>query len=131
MLYDGELDIIKDTIRKQGLYYNEYITDETIQVGKVIAEYLNDETIENIKNIAEEIMSELEGKSPYIVVWWYSVLLFIDKDDKLTKKFVKYVRDNQLNDRYRMYLENMGAIYKVVKWCNRIFENLIIKMEKR
>ena len=115
MLCVDELDIIKDTIREQGLYYNEYITHETIQAGKTLVEYLKGETTENIENIVEEIMAELEEKSPYIVVWWYSVLLFIDKDDKLTKKFVKYVRDNQyifsLNTRYFLYCQLKNILY--------------------
>lgn len=115
MLCNEELDIIKNILKEQELYYNGYVTYEMIKAGKILVEDLYDETSENIKNVVDNIMAELENKSPYVVVWWYSVLLFINKDDRMLKKIVKYVRDNQyffsLNTRYFLYCQLKYILY--------------------
>lgn len=107
MISNEKLDNVINVINNNKYFYQNYMSNENIEMGITLVNELKGERIENIRYVVKKIENELEQQSPYAMVWWYSVLISIDLDKTLFMNFVKYIRNNQdyfsVNTRYFLY----------------------------
>lgn len=106
---DKSLQDVVNIISENKMFYNNYMPYEMIQLGM---EFVKQNEYENIKKINEDtkkILEILADASPYVKVWWYSILIYINKNEELLLQFVKDIEDNQgyfsINTRYYLYCQ--------------------------
>jgi hypothetical protein len=70
-----------------------------------------------LKKIVKMIYEELPKEAPYAAVWWYSVLMGMDKDAELFLEFVRYVREHRTvfsaNTQYFVFYQMMYLSFRI------------------
>lgn len=94
-------------LRSEQKNYKDYIPQEAIDIGNSMVVATRN-LWEDLRNkIVEMIRNEIPLEYPHVAVWWYSVLMCIQKDKEMVCDFIKYVRKNQsafsVNTRYFLY----------------------------
>ena len=72
-----------------------YLSNEALRAGYQLVEATRDLWQEVKEELITLVKRELPWESPCIVVWWYSVLMGIHKDQKLFLEMISYIRANQ------------------------------------
>lgn len=94
---------------------NSYIS----QIDIIYAEELDKEmesTSKEKKDLwCEQLMDELSDGNPYMVVFWYSMLVFVNKDGKLFNRYAQYILDNNhffpIETRYFLFYQLKAAMF--------------------
>lgn len=95
--------------------YKDYLPDEAIEAGKLIAAFAQHINAESQDLIIDALIKELPTKYPYPTVWWYSVLCNIKKDRDIFFEFIKYIRKKQgafsANTLYFLYYQLKSNVF--------------------
>lgn len=84
-----------DVLRNERKQYKDYVPQEAIQSGNELVNATKNIWDDVKKTVVELVYNEIPMRYPHVAVWWYSVLLDIQQDEKLFCEFIKYIRKNR------------------------------------
>lgn len=103
------IENILELIHENRDFYENYVSYESIQWGLKLVDNLSGEKTENVKKKLKKIEKELDGQSPYAMVWWYSILISLDANSKTFIDFCRYIKSKQnyfsMNTNYFLYCQ--------------------------
>ena len=97
---DGMAEIL-DILKQEKKRYKNYLSQEAVDAGNSLVQMTQGlrgaaKDLEDVKHAVLELLKkELPHESPYMAVWWYSVLLSVKKDPSVFLEFVRYIREKQ------------------------------------
>lgn len=95
MGFEYEVSVVLDIIRRDCEIYKDYLSRDAIESAIRMAQAVEDICKELKKEIVWSIKEELPVQYPHVSVWWYSVLIGIQKDVEVFKEFIVYVRKHR------------------------------------
>lgn len=94
MSFEQDVLHVLDIIRKDRIIYKDYLPPEAITAASKMVSVVNELDEDTRKSIVQLFKQELTFQYPHVSVWWYSVLLEMQKDVCIYKDFVSFVRKN-------------------------------------
>lgn len=94
MSFGQDVAYVLDIIRKDRIIYKDYVSQEAIKAAGKMVSVVKEFDEDTRKSIVQLVKQELTFQYPYVSVWWYSVLLEMQKDVCIYKDFISFVRKN-------------------------------------
>ncbi len=114
--FGNEVAKVLSVMRREKKRYKNYLPEEAIYTGRAMAEqtqYLWKDVRKKIVNLIEE---EISYDSPYATVWWYTVLLEIDKEPAVLFRFLRFLRQYRdafsLNTQCYLYYQLSNILFR-------------------
>lgn len=116
MGFGDKVAAVLDIIRKEKREYKDYLPNEAIYAGEDLSNNVVELWSGVKKKIVELIKSEIPYEYPHVSVWWYSVLIGMDKDPILFQEFMKYVKENKVtfsaNTQFFLYYQFISLMFR-------------------
>ncbi len=95
MEFGNEVAQARRVMQNEKIVYKDYLPESAIQAGINVVKKTRDLWEEVRRTILSLLKDEIPYESPHAAVWWYSVLLGIEKESKVFEEFIKYIRGHR------------------------------------
>lgn len=95
MGFGNEVAAALAVMRMEKKVYRDYLPEEAILTGKKMVQATRGLWADVLETVMEMVKKEIPLEYPHVAVWWYSVLLEMDKDNRYFLELVKYVRNHK------------------------------------
>lgn len=93
--FNGKIVLALDTMMRERKLYKNYLSDEAETAGRQLIQAIRKAPKDMVDAVAELCKREIPRESPYMAVWWYSVLIEMKKDPGSFLEFVQYIREKK------------------------------------
>lgn len=104
------------TIRNEKWMYRDYLPPEAVRAGQTLVSSVEGLWGDVLKKVEKMIKDELPLEYPHVAVWWYSVLLGIDKNAETFLEFIYYVCKNRetfsVNTQYFLFYQLFSMLFR-------------------
>ena len=94
----------------------DYLPEESIHAGQNLVQSTNGLYRDVLEKIVSMIKVEIPLDYPYSAVWWYSVLMGMDKDADTFWEFIRYVKENResfsVNTQYFLFYQLSSLLFR-------------------
>ena len=115
MEFGNTVAAVLTVMRDENKQYKDYLPQEAITAGEKLVEITKNLWDDVRKTIVELVHKEIPMQYPYVAVWWYSVLVEIEKDEDIFNEFIAYVRNNRrafsANTQYFLYYQLKNKLF--------------------
>ncbi len=116
MGFGNEVANVLQVLRNEKQVYRDYLPDEAIRAGQLLVQQTSGLWADVLEKVIAMIRAELPQDYPHAAVWWYSVLIGMDKNKDIFLEFVRYVRKNQqafsVNTRYFLFYQLISLSFR-------------------
>ncbi|MCM1258961.1 MAG: glycosyltransferase [Roseburia sp.] len=116
MSFGYDVSAALDIIRRDNEVYKDYLSNEACATAGRMIRALDGIVEEVRKSVVSLVKTEFPFRYPHVSVWWYSVLIAIEKDPDIFKEFVSYVRRNaesfSLSTQYYLFYQLKSLKFK-------------------
>lgn len=114
MLNDSIQDIIFNIKSEFNIYHN-YVSPQMMSLGALLYNISANISKDEKDELSEILLPEINEDEPNTVIWWYSVLLSIEKTPTSTTRLIEYITNHQkcfsLNTLYYLIYQIKGFIF--------------------
>lgn len=92
--FEEQAASVLETIQREKTIYKNYLSDNAINAGNHLVRIIQNLADKKKDAVLELFKNEIPYEYPYMAVWWYSVLLGMQKEGYIYKDFISFVRTN-------------------------------------
>lgn len=133
MLNETSQEIIDNIQNELGIYCN-YVSPHMIKLGSLLCDSAENLEADEKNEISETLLSLLKEEEPNTIIWWYSVLLSIEKTPLSIIRLINYITEHQkdfsLNTLYFLIYQIKGFIFMHPESNNIQARTLLWKLYK-
>lgn len=115
MGFGDEVSKVLDIMREQREIYKDYLSQDAIDAGFKLVRATKGLWSEVKEEIIILVKRELPLEAPHATVWWYSVLMGIEKKEDLFFEMISYIRTHQnvfsANTNYYLFYQLKGIAF--------------------
>lgn len=115
MGFGNEVAAALKVIRNERQLYKDYLPVEAVQTGQKLVCSTEGLWNDVLKKVEQMVWDELPLEYPHVAVWWYSVLLGMNKNAKIFLEFIRYVRKNRetfsVNTQYFLFYQLYSLLF--------------------
>lgn len=116
MGFGNEVAKVLNVIRNEKLVYKDYLPEDAVQVGNELVCVTEGLWSDILEKVVEMIRTEMPLEYPHVSVWWYSVLMGMDKNADTFLEFVRYVRKCRetfsVNTQYFLFYQLASMLFR-------------------
>lgn len=116
MGFGNEVANALKVIRNEKQMYRDYLPQEAVRAGQMLVRSTEGLWDDVLKKVEKMIQDELPLEYPHVAVWWYSVLMGMDRNAETFLEFVRYVRKNRetfsVNTQYFLFYQLMSLLFR-------------------
>ena len=116
MGFGNEVANALKVIRNEKQMYRDYLPQEAVRAGQMLVHSTEGLWDDVLKKVEKMIQDELPLEYPHVAVWWYSVLMGMDRNAETFLEFVRYVRKNRetfsVNTQYFLFYQLASMLFR-------------------